>query len=663
MKFFNGSNFESKVLIFLFSIVSLLNFSEETSSVKFKTRLGEKKQAYVNQDYTVWPNQYNAPTMENQLETANFTAPLFSRSLFEVDPQRKIKLSDFEEEVRFTMYNMTRGEARQIFYFMDKNKDDLLDQHEFDDFAMLYIYPFEACDGNGDYLLEPDEFKLCYDSDPISHFIRYRREKTDNYYKLIMDSITTRAKEIINFADYLLFKRATFGWKSCQSTSMYISKDSFACALRIALPIKYHLNKDVERFYTSGLNTISDFNLIELDFIGYLRTFYYSYVFIIFSNNQDIPYLGKADFLKAIRDDRIPQNFAEDDVDLLYDLQQNSPLKPNLQMNPESFFFWFNLHRLFNKYSIERPMQLSETELLDLIEDRYFPQNITHSIDKSITNFTEAHYSEASLVLQRYRANERDFFYKFKETEEEGNAKSMSREGVKKSLQDVSAFAQSYWVKPEGRNYSFYNFVKNTTMRKIFFNIPTNNGKYSWTRKIYFRTMQLAQFFTTMTTDYTFLVPITTFHEQLYHQYDIFNPPINMKQRVNYAFYKALPRDFRVDLFCFLELELWKTKFEETKLYSNKYIEETDLKIVLSDYGMRNMPDPVIDTARKGYDRLRRRIYEPKAVLVNIITVQAAAAEIVRTQRKMKTYHLKATKDWARKFQNWPRRFKASPRV
>ena len=336
--------------------------------------------------YTAFPNRYEAPTMQEQLNSANFTAPLLSRALYELDPQKKVKLSEFLETIRFTMYNMTRGEAIQMFFFIDKNKDELVDQREYDDFAMLYVYPFEACDSNRDYLLDGEEFKLCFEKDPNSHFIRFRKSQEDDYWLKIMDSITTRSKEIINFEDYLIYRKAAFGWRECGSTSLFISKDAFACSIRTIFPIKYHMNFDINRFYDSGWKMCSDFNLIELDFICYTRTLYYSYVYITFSQTTDIPGLSKSDFLKAIRDDRIPQNFSEEDVQLIYKLQDNSPLKTSIYITPESWFFWFNIHRLFNKYSIERPMQLSESELTLLLKDHFLNEKIKHSIDIPLTH-------------------------------------------------------------------------------------------------------------------------------------------------------------------------------------------------------------------------------------------------------------------------------------
>lgn len=617
--------------------------------VSFLSVKADKMKQDVNNENKAFPNDYQAATMKENLENAKFTAPPLSRALYEADPTRKMKLTEFLGEVRFTMYNMTKGETTQMFYFIDKNKDELVDQKEFDDFALLYIYPFEACDENKNYLLEDKEFTKCFEKDPNSEFIKFPKEKQKEAPKLIMDSVTTRGKEIINFNDYLVYRRGTFGWRQCQTTSTYISREAFACALRTALPVKYHLNADVNRFYTSGLKECNDPNLIDLDYICYLRTYYYSYVFITFSFPNSQPVLAKTDFLKSIRDDRLPQNFSEEEVKFLYELMDNGPTKNRVEMNVESWFFWFHVHRLFNKYSSERPAQLTEKEMLSLLQDKFFEGGkIVASIDNSVGNCTESQYLEASLILNRERTNEKSFFYKFKE------ASSSNL----KSNQFVSGLTQGFWKEGEQTEPQ-----RNETTRQIFFHIPLGNNKEGLNRKNYFRAMQVANFFTYFIKDSTNTVAVTDLQENIFAAYDKVSPPFSMKQRSNFPYYRALPHDTRIDIYTFMTLELWKSKTEEIKLYSNKYIEETDLKSILRDYGLDHLPDSVIDLSQKGFDSMRRRIYDPKEVISHIVNVEAVAGELERTRNRMTKYHVKEQKESSRKFFNWPRRAQASPRA
>ena len=72
-----------------------------------------------------------------------------------------------------------------------------------------------------------------------------------------------------------------------------------------------------------------------------------------------------------------------------------------------------HMHKLFNKYSLKRPMLLEKDELLKLLDDKLTPIKIVLGIDHSYNNFSERQYQEASLILQRKRTNENKFFYSF----------------------------------------------------------------------------------------------------------------------------------------------------------------------------------------------------------------------------------------------------------
>jgi hypothetical protein len=647
----------------------------------FSKKFGKKSHQLggdVNNEYNLfsqvnhgYPNMMQAPNRPAYVNQANFTftAPPLSRAFMEMGPTKNMKISEFLQEIRYVMYNLTRGETEQMFYFADKNKNDVVSQEEWDSFAEFYIYPFEACDNNTDYLLDENEFKVCFEMDPNLNFVNFRKEFYTDWHLEMMGSFSTRSAYLINFADYLLMRKAMFGWRECESSATYMAKEAFQCALRKSLPIKYHLSSDINRFYDAGLYTFGKELNIQFDFIIYLRTFYFTNCFVAFSSNSDVPFIQRQSFLKSIKDDRIPQNFEEKEVIYLYELQNNNPTKPKDTMDVPSFYFFFNLHRLTNLYSIERPLLLAHDEMLKMINDRYFPYNIRQAIDVSLTMYSENVYQEASLILQTYRPSEKEFFYKFKEkmsSEVNLNLKKSSKfsKGKLRNKQDASALTGFRWngeVVPS--NHSEYDIAMNQTMREIFFTIPTGTDKRIWTKEQFYKTMHLAHLFTHFVVDSTFLVPVTTFHEKLYAGYDEISPPMNMKQRVNYPMYKNLPSDVRMDLFIFLNLELWTTKFNSQKLYANRYIEETDLKIIMGDFGYRDMPDSVIDVAKTGFDRLRRRIYNPKKVITAILTVASTAGELVRKEHKMKKYNLKRNFDWGRKFQNWNRRFHSSAHV
>ena len=189
-----------KVFVYVILCLTLITMS-------YQQHLYNQKEAY--------PNQYEAATNSTNLEYSNYTAPFLSRVLFEEDPRRKLRVNDFLHAVRYQSYRLIKGESEQIFHFADSNRDDLLDQTEWDTFTGLYILPFETCDKDHDYLLNESEFEECFEKDPRSRFIVFRRRVEKKKYSDMMWMVTSRSKELINFHDYMFIRRALFAWKQC----------------------------------------------------------------------------------------------------------------------------------------------------------------------------------------------------------------------------------------------------------------------------------------------------------------------------------------------------------------------------------------------------------------------------------------------------------------
>jgi hypothetical protein len=208
------------------------------------------------------------------------------------------------------------GEIQEIFDFVDINGNDEVTLNEWGSFMTLFVLPFEACDGDGSKVLNEEEFKTCFDNDPKTKALKFRKryEPSKYYNGYYFDE---RYREI-NFAAYLFVRKALHGWEKCRSHDTYIAKDNFACALNTAVSNKYTLNLDLEKIYNVGMDISADRNLIQLDFIAFLRVLHFTYIFRVFNAPYDTPYLEKTQWLKAIKEDRLPNNFKESEVDYIY---------------------------------------------------------------------------------------------------------------------------------------------------------------------------------------------------------------------------------------------------------------------------------------------------------------------------------------------------------
>jgi hypothetical protein len=589
-----------------------------------------------------------------------------SAALREHLSHRRLRKSDFLELFKYGMYQLTRGETEQMFNFIDQNKDDMIDHSEWGAFVQLFILPFEACDVQHNYLLEPKEFKVCFDKDPKTKMVSFRRRYEKDKYTLMMDVISTRGRSVVNFADYLFLRKALFGWLTCHSSNKYIAMSQFKCAFRESLPQKYHLKYHYEKIYLVGKKLANDRNLIQLDFITYLRTLHFAYIFGIIGLPHDTPVIEKSQFIKAIREDRIPNNLNEAEIHIWYDLIDSTPFKINKIMNFDTFAFFYNYHRIFYKYNMERPLQISKDEVLKSMNDPFFPEEVLQALDVSTTNFSEPQYLEVSNIVQRVRLNERDFYIRsFLELENQNEKEDKVPKEKFRFKQDGSMSTHSLHNKTTTNN-GYWEKAPKIQNRKVFFDTMTGMDKRYWTQEIWFRTAVMTNFFDVIhgIDDKFWLIGTTTFIDETPKHWEISAPVMGLKLRKNYNYYKDLPREIQLDILDYLALENFETKVNAHKNDSNDQINESLLKIIMKDYGMINMPDTVTDLGMTGNDILGRRVYNPKTTLVNIITIHAAAGDDVRSKDRIKDYGLKKNEDPSRSFTGESgKRFFASPIV
>jgi hypothetical protein len=618
-----------KIVKNLIVILALVN-------IIFSTVKAVEPQSQLRKNQVLaFPNTYEAPINSTNLQVG-ISTPLLSSSLNEADPKGKMRISEFLEIFRYSFYKLTSGEAEQIFYFADRNKDDQIDQQEWDDFKNLYILPFEACTGEAKYIMTADVFTKCFNADPRTKVIEFRRRYKNNGPLKIVDTIEHLGSSTINFHDYLFFRRALYGWSECHSSSKYIAKSSFKCAILSIIPQKYNLKIDFDRYYDAGLKLASDRNLLNLDFISFIRISYYTYYFVIFGQPLKTPYLEKGQFIRAVHEDRLPINFDENEIKLIYSLTNDEN-----SMDFNTFAFFFHYKRLFNKYSLNRPLLLSQGELLNLLRDETAPKELLLAIDSSYTNFSQAQYLEASLVLQKKRLNEKTFFSFMQQDA-----------SVRTNATEIGSTINS----------DFITLTENIENRKVFFNIMVGLSKEFWTKTDFYRAFIIGNLYVSLR-DTAVSHNVGILLNSLQTQYDQVTPTINQEIRKNYILYKSLPSDVDLDLLSFLALENFTYKIENHKFNAASTIEETLLKAILKDNGMKNIPDTVIDLAKTGYDTIRRRIFNALEVVKYILITHSAAVERARTNDNYKKYKLSPNQDNSRLYPDPHRKFLSSPLV
>jgi hypothetical protein len=642
-----------------------------------------------------YPSQYHSATNTTQLLVANFTSPMLSQALAELNPKGKLRSIDFLDSFNYVAYRMTRGEATQIFFFADADRNGLLDHQEWENFIALYAYPFQACDQNKDFLLDQNEFGLCTQKDPKFKNIVFPRRYGEKPWIAVMDAINTRANSLINFYEYLFTRRATYAWYSCKSSAKYIAKDAFGCAVTTALGIdkKFSSRLTVSEIYDAGLHLDNDF-AIQHNYITYLVTLNYFNYFNLFSEGSSVAILEQEQLIKAIREDKLPNNLTEDEVKFWFELISSNPFKKATNMTFTTFLFFYKFHRLFNKYAVSRPNQLRKEEFLLLVEDTYFDYPLLHSIDLAYTNFSKAEYQEGSLSLGRIRGPmESTYFNSFLETsEEEHENKSFLKEESKEDAeasftnlaaeaiknmkfgtyteaqvkeleeQDASENTGIVW-NPKSVNATYWNPTFNKGNRETLFTMFQRSTAAYWTKNDYYRCWTLANLFVFLVPDERFVVPSTMFVEKLMNAYTLVTPQINVKQRENYHIYKKFSKEISIDLLTYLAVENWSHKLAITMRTTQSAIPETIIKIILSDFGMKNMPDTVLDLSREGFGDNAQRLFDKNTLIENVVFVQSNTSDIIRMRAYRQGQNVNENHDPSRKFPIFPRRHTASPHV
>jgi hypothetical protein len=669
-----------KNFIFLFYMYSLLVI---WFIIHIESR---KKKGENNNRLSAFPNPWEAPTSVEQLNLPKPGPPLFSDALNELDPSKGITKEQFMNTVQFSLYKLDRSQTELIFDFINRNHNDIIERKEWEDFVGLYILPYEAClewkskenkknnsksnsdnKNNGNlFLLNKEQLKTCFEADPKTKEILFREidEKRDPY-EIMYNIISLKSKPGLNFYHYLFLRKVIFAWFQCNSSISYLSKNDFNCAISHIIPAKYLPNLEKEQIYDVGLRfQFNDNSLIQLDFISFLRIGHYANIFFNFNKKNDSSILYKDDFLKSIMEDREANQISQENVKNFYTITNTDPHKNPSKINFETFCFFFHFHKLFDRYSKERPLQISKKEFLELLEDDETPIKIVMAIDTSFTNFEEKDYQEGSLILQKYRTpRENMFFYSFRA---KMKSHRLHSKGTIKNKNEKNNSKGSYYD---------HTSIKNENNREIFFSIFTNGDSNYLIRSEYLRAFQLANLFVEIgeKVQLEFNHDLKPFYssiklENIIHKieatFETANPPISLPQRKLSGYFQHLPNNISLDLLTFLSLMNFENKIPTmTGSNQNESITETDLKKILQSFGMRNMPDTVLDLSYDRRDQLNRRLFKISDIIKNVIIAQSTVSEQMREKFQIKNYDLKLNKEVSRKFPDNNRRAKSSPLV
>ena len=588
-----------------------------------------------------FPAATESPVSKEDLKDAKQTPfhPL-SGALKELNYNEKVKRQVFLDTIKYTYFKMTKAEANLMFNIIDTNKDDLIDLKEYHEFATLYIMPFEACDAGKDHLLSLKDFKTCFAKDPKRALVTFRRRHEDKkeVEELIMNMVSTRGRPVMNVFDYVIFRRALYAWTKCTSSSKVMTKAAFKCGITTFISNKYLGKTDTDAIFNTGISYGQGANLIDLDFISYLRVSYYTLAFVTFNESNPSSKLEKLKFIKAIQSDSFPNNFSESEVNMMYSLTSDSSV-----MTFPTFAFFFHFHRLFNKYSARTPFKLAEKEFYEMMKDNEIPLLVRYRVDRSFADFSQPEYLEASLALGKKRLDETKFFSFKQDGTVEGKASNDKKTIHANAVGDL----------------------KNKQARKFFFYISSIivNDEKMWDMESHYRAFLFSNLYNTMLELTGGLTKNKPFMDNILNAYETSTPSVSTYQRANIELFKIMPDEITIDLLLFLEIHNCIKKMGIKTFNDDEVVDEANMKIMMHSFGMEKMPDTVLDLGFRGKDNLGRRVYKAVESFKNLVIVQGVAAEKKRSNRDIKVNKLVKNADKSRQFPEPPRRLEKSPLV
>lgn len=313
------------------------------------------------------------------------------------------------------------------------------------------------------------------------------------------------------------------------------------------------------------------------------------------------------------------------------------------EMNFPSFAFFFHYHRLFNKYSSRTPFKLTVKEFQKMMLDMEIPMMIRFKIDRSFTAFSQPEYLEASLTLGRKRLDESKYF-SFKQ---DGTLESKASNS--KKTVNANAIA----------------FLKNKPAREYFYHINSIriNSESIWNHECMYKAFMYSNLYVRMLEITDGAADGKSFMNNLLKGYETAIPSIGQGIRPNIEMYKYIPDEIHMDLLLFLSINNSMRKLGILHYNDDETVDENNIKIMMKDYGMQNMPDTVLDTGNVGRDKLGRRIFKAAESFKNLVIVQGVAAEKKRGVRDVKVNDLVKNHDPSRKFPLGARRLEKSPLV
>ena len=255
-------------------------------------------------------------------------------------------------------------------------------------FIDYFLNNYEACDKDGDNVLNLQEFIYCMNTDKYlkelilpnkqtASFMQYTN--ATNFHSAIFELLDEYNNNYLNFHDYMLLRLIIFSLKRCSVLSPSIDMNHFSCSIERASGLKSFNKLNYRKLFEFGLEISNNESLRNLDFVSYLFLTLSMRVYGKINGKRDAD-ISIQEMKIAINHNVLPYRYSRDIIDQYFKLIDIKNKKQGIDYR--TFTFLDFCLRLFTVKNARRPYHLSFWNLLTVFKKQYFPKTILNIIKK-----------------------------------------------------------------------------------------------------------------------------------------------------------------------------------------------------------------------------------------------------------------------------------------
>jgi hypothetical protein len=256
-------------------------------------------------------------------------------------------------------------------------------------FIQQFISKYEACDKNGDNVLDLNEFTNCVKNDeylyqltpPSSKYAAYANYTYSNatgFYKILYDNLDSYHTNYTNFHDYMFLRLLAYSWRKCSVLAPFIEEVNFECAIEVVAGFKTLSRNSARNLYNLGLQLGNNESIRNMDFITYtiLATSVKLYSKMNTKEDND---LTREEMNLALDKNNLPMRYNQDVVDNIFQLIEEVD-KPTQGLDIVSFVFYDFALKLFDVPKPKRKLHLNIEDFTVAMNNYLFPASITSQL-------------------------------------------------------------------------------------------------------------------------------------------------------------------------------------------------------------------------------------------------------------------------------------------